>query len=73
MLNNYKNVRRIQGYAGYYRKFIKDFAAIMRPPNGLFIGNVTNLKSCERVSYETGADLKVVQSSNKALRQLLTS
>ncbi|MCG8034916.1 MAG: hypothetical protein JAZ03_22460, partial [Candidatus Thiodiazotropha taylori] len=40
-----KDVRRFLGFAGYYRRFIKGFAAIARPLNDLLVGHVTNPKA----------------------------
>ena len=40
-----KDVRRFLGFSGYYRRFIKGFAAIARPLNDLLVGHVTNPKA----------------------------
>ena len=43
-----KDVRRFLGFSGYYRRFIKGFAAIARPLNDLLVGHVTNPKAKKR-------------------------
>ena len=45
VLKTTKDVRRFLGFSGYYRQFIKGFAAIARPLNDLLVGHVTNPKS----------------------------
>jgi hypothetical protein len=41
---NIKGLRRFLGFTSYYRKFIKDYAKIVRPLNDLFVGHHTNKK-----------------------------
>ena len=43
--NSIREVRRFLGFAGYYRRFIKGFASIVRPLNDLLVGQVTNPKA----------------------------
>ena len=42
---NVKEVRKFLGFAGYYRRFIKDYSKIIRPLNDLLVGHCTNKKS----------------------------
>lgn len=39
--NTVKEVRKFLGFAGYYRRFIKDFSSVARPLNNLLIGHPT--------------------------------
>ena len=39
-----KDVRHFLGFTGYYRSFIKGFAALARPLNDLLVGHSTNPK-----------------------------
>lgn len=39
---NVKDLRRFLGFKGYYRRFIKGFAAIARSWNDLLVGHATN-------------------------------
>ena len=34
-----KDVRKFLGFTGYYRRFVKGFAAVVRPLNDLLVGN----------------------------------
>ena len=36
--NNVKDVRKFLGFAGYYRRFLRGFSAIVRPLNDLLVG-----------------------------------
>ena len=36
-----KEVRSYLGFAGYYRRFIRDYAKIVRPLNDLLVGHCT--------------------------------
>ena len=40
-----KDVRRFLCFTGYYRRFIKGFAAVVRPLNDLLVGHTTNQKA----------------------------
>ncbi len=40
-----KDVRKFLGFAGYYRRFVKDYSKIVRPINDLLIGHPTNKKT----------------------------
>ena len=41
---NIKGLRRFLGFTSYYRKFIKDYAKIVRPLNDFLVGHHTNKK-----------------------------
>ena len=48
--NSVREVRRFLGFVGYYRRFIKGFASIVRPLNDLLVGQVTNPKARKKKS-----------------------
>ena len=47
-----KDVRKLLGFAGYYRRFVKGFAAIVRPLNDLLVGNSTKKPSKKRTQFK---------------------
>ena len=40
--HNLKTLRSFLGFAGYYRRFVKDYAKIVKPLNELLVGHPTN-------------------------------
>ncbi len=56
---NIKEVRQFLGFAGYYRRFVKNYSRIIRPINNLLIGHPTNQKTKKNrssVPWEWNAD-----------------
>ena len=51
---NVKDVRKFLGFAGYYRRFVKGFARIVRPLNDLLVGNSTKKPSRRRTPFQWG-------------------
>ena len=47
-----KDVRKLLGFAGYYRRFVKGFAAIVRPLNDILVGNSTKKPSKKRTQFK---------------------
>ena len=47
-----KDERRFLGFAGYYRRFTKGFAAIASPLNDLLVGHITNPKARKKKKNE---------------------
>lgn len=46
-----KDVRKLLCFAGYYRRFVKGFAAIVRSLNDLLVGNSTKKPSKKRTQF----------------------
>ena len=42
--HNIKTLRSFLGFAGYYRRFVKNYAKIIKPLNDLLVGHPTNKK-----------------------------
>ena len=40
--DNIKSLRSFLGFTGYYRRFIKDYAKIVKPLNALLVGHPTH-------------------------------
>ncbi len=49
---NLKELRSFLGFSGYYRRFIKDYAKVVKPLNGLTVGYPPLQKSCRTKSNE---------------------
>ncbi len=49
---NLKELRSIPGFAGYYRRFIKDYSQIVKPLNDLTSGYLPLKKSCKKAEKE---------------------
>ena len=47
-----KDVRKFLGFAGYYRRFVKGFAAVVRPLNDLLVGNSTKKPTKKRTPFK---------------------
>jgi hypothetical protein len=42
---NIKTLRSFLGFTGYYRRFVKDYARLVKPLNNLLVGHPTNKKA----------------------------
>ena len=51
-----KDVRKLLGFAGYYRRFVKGFARIVRPLNDMLVGVSTKKPTRKRMPFEWGED-----------------
>ena len=49
-----KDVRKLLGFAGYYRRFVKGFARIERPLNDMLVGVSTKKPTRKRMPFEWG-------------------
>ena len=49
-----KDVRKFLGFAGYYRRFVKGFARIVRPLNDMLVGVSTKKPTRKRMPFEWG-------------------
>ena len=46
-ISGIKDLRKFLGFTSYYRKFIKDYAKIVKPLNDLLVGHSTNKKGAK--------------------------
>ena len=49
-----KSVKEVIGFAGYYRRFVKGFAQLVRPLNDLLVEDTTKKPTRRRVPFEWG-------------------
>ena len=67
-----KDVRKFLGFTGYYRRFIKGYAAIARPLNDLLIGHPTGPKSRKKKSRQ-GTPFSWREAQQKAFDTIISS
>ena len=51
-----KDVRKLLGFTGYYRRFVNGFARIVRPLNDMLVGVSTKKPTHKRMPFEWGED-----------------
>ena len=51
-----KDVRKLLGFAGYYRRFVKDVARTVRQLNDMLVGVSTKKPTRKRMPFERGED-----------------
>ena len=67
-----KDVRKFLGFTGYYRRFIKGYAAIARPLNDLLIGHPTGPKSRKKKS-RNGTPFSWGEAQQQAFDTIISS
>jgi hypothetical protein len=71
VIKNVKDLRKFLGFTSYYRRFIQDYAKIVKSLNDLLIGHTTTKRKTKVKSKKVPTKLSWNEDQQKAMDQVI--